>query len=557
MNEKGLIEQVLRIINANYSNIYVVDIQMDRVYSFGFNLANMLMIKETTTYTDFIDVATKFVHEEELSSYFDALSLSKLENEAQKGNSETKVKYRKLCETGEYRWFVNIINYLPFEGRKLIFMMSEDVNERLTDSEENSIKLETEVYNYKVKLDRESNAISDAIYQINNLLENGASTGSEFKIRDTREYINSVFNKVSADHPELNKAILEKVAQSSNYRKPTILIVDDSSIIRNSLKKIFANEFNIMMAKDGREAIDILSANVLNKSMYGNNENIVGVLLDLVMPVSDGFDVLDFMKKFNLMSRLPVAIISGDETRETRKKVYQYDIVDMLEKPFNTENIRRRISKIINLYLSGNNMMSIIDAQNEEIKSDKELENLEELKLIINQIVDNIASSYESNKIKKITRILALNLVSKYPSYSLDSKYIDNIIVNAPLYNIGAIAIKDDEVVTRASIKRSVDHGEAILKNYIVDEDSLRVATNIVRHNLEMFNGSGYPNGICGNEIPIEAQIVNLVVRLVQYSQNKAMSSAIKMVIDKDKNKYNPDLIDVLEDCKKELKDIK
>ena len=557
MNEKGLIEQVLRIINANYSNIYVIDIGMDKVYTFGFNLANMLTIKDTSTYTDFIDVATKFVHEDELSKYFDALSLNKLEIEAQKGNSETKVKYRKLCETGEYRWFVNIINYLPFEGRKLIFMMSEDVNERLTDSEENSIKLETEVYNYKVKLDRESDAISDAIYQINNLLENGASTGNEFKIRDTREYINSVFNKVSADHPELNKAILTKIAASSNYRKPTILIVDDSSIIRNSLKKIFMGEFNIMMAKDGKEAIDILTNNVLNSSMYNNAENIVGVLLDLVMPISDGFEVLDFMKKFNLMSKLPVAIISGDETRETRKKVYQYDIVDMLEKPFNTENIRRRISKIINLYLSGNNMMNIIDAQNEEIKSDKEVENLEDLKVIVNQIVDNILSSLESNKIKKITRILAINLSNKYPSYNLDSKYIDNIVVNAPLYNIGAIAIKDDEVVTSASIKKSIDHGVAILKNYINDEESLRIATNIVKYSLEMYNGSGYPNGISGNEIPIEAQLVNLVVRLTQYSNSKAMSSAIKMVVDKDKEKYNPDLIDVLEDSKKELKDIK
>ena len=134
MNEKGLIEQVLRIINANYSNIYVIDIAGDLVYTLGFNVANDLVIRDTGTYTDFIDVATRFVHEDELSDYFNAISLNKLELESQKGNNETKVSYRKLCETGEYRWFVNIINYLPFEGKKLIFMMSEDVNERLTDS---------------------------------------------------------------------------------------------------------------------------------------------------------------------------------------------------------------------------------------------------------------------------------------------------------------------------------------------------------------------------------------------------------------------------------------
>lgn len=119
MNEKGLIEQVLRIINANYSNIYVIDIAEDKVYSFNFTIANSLTIKETMTYTDFVELATKFVHKEELNQYFAAISLNKLEIDASKGNSETKVKYRKLCETGEYRWFVNIINYLPFEGKNL------------------------------------------------------------------------------------------------------------------------------------------------------------------------------------------------------------------------------------------------------------------------------------------------------------------------------------------------------------------------------------------------------------------------------------------------------
>ena len=98
MNEKGLIEQVLRIINSNYSNIYVIDIQQDKVYVFDFTVANSLVIKETLSYTDFIDVVTKFVHEEEIGEYFNTLSLNKLAEAAIKGNRETKFKYRKLCE---------------------------------------------------------------------------------------------------------------------------------------------------------------------------------------------------------------------------------------------------------------------------------------------------------------------------------------------------------------------------------------------------------------------------------------------------------------------------
>lgn len=555
MNEKGLIEQVLRIINSNYSNIYVVDIQMDKVYIFNFTVTNSLVIKETISYTDFIEVATRFVHKDELSQYFDAISLNKLEIESQRGNNETKVKYRKLCDTGEYRWFVNIINYLPFEGRKLIFMMSEDVNERLTDSEEHNLKLETEVVNYKNRINAENESISDAIYQINNLLENNAST-DVLKMRDTKQYINSIFNKVSIDHPELNQAIMTKMVGSINYKKPTILIVDDSSIIRNSLKRIFANEFDIVMAKDGNEAIDLLTKNVLNASLIGDSTNIVGVLLDLIMPGADGFAVLDFMKKFNLFNRIPVAIISGDETRETRKKVYEYDIVDMLEKPFNTDNIRRRISKIINLHMSSNNLQGIIEQQNEELKVVEDTKALENIRIIINQIVTNITNNKESTRLKKMARIFALNLANKYPKYGIDSRYVDSIVNGCSLYNIGAIAMSDNMVITSNTIKQEIDYGLAIVDACVVDEYEKRITQNIIKFSCEMYNGTGYPNGIAGDNIPIEAQITNILVRINQFDKSKAMTTAIKNIIEKEGSKYNPDLIDILNDSKKELKNI-
>lgn len=555
MNEKGLIEQVLRIINANYSNIYVIDIPSDKVYTFGFTVVNSLIIKDTMTYTDFIDVATKFVHKDELSDYFNALSLNNLEVEAQKGNSETKIKYRKLCETGEYRWFVNIINYLPFEGRKLIFMMSEDVNERLTDSEENTLKLESEIVDYKNKLNSETESISSAIFEINNLLENGASASSAVKIRDTKDYINSIFNRVSVDHPDLNKAILTKVATTTNYRKPVILIVDDSSIIRNSLKRIFANEYDIIMAKDGREAINLLEENVVNHSIMSQGENIVAVLLDLVMPGCDGFAVLDYMKEHNLFASLPVAIISGDETRETRKKVYQYQIVDMLEKPFNTENIRRRISKIINLYMSSNKLQNIVEIQHEELKTNDTPTN-DAIKKIVGNIVNNILNTKESTNLKKMVRILSLNLANKYPDYNIDSKKIDYMVNTCALYNIGSIAMSDDVVVTSQTIKESISYGLSIIDAFIVDDEERKVASNIIKYSCEMFNGSGYPNGIKGNEIPIEAQITNILVRLNQHTKSKSFATAIKNVTTTEANKYNPDIIDVLKDSKKELKEI-
>lgn len=547
MNEMGLIEQVSRIINANYSNIYAIDIPGDKVYKFEFTVSNSLVIKETLSYMNFIEMAKRFVAASDLNAYFDALSINKLENERERGNSETKVKYRKLCETGEYKWFVNIINYLPFENKKMIFMMSEDISNRLTDIESENDKLETEVVDYKKKLDKENKSISDAIYLINHALENSNSN------QETRQYINSVFNKVTEEHPELNKAILNKIALSSSYKKPSILIVDDSSIIRNSLKRIFSNEYEILVAKNGEEAINIITENVLSSNLNGSKENIVGMLLDLIMPESDGFEVLNFMRSNDLFSRIPVAIISGDESRETRKKVYQYEIVDMLEKPFNTENIRRRFGKIIKLYQSSNNLQNIVDVQNEELKTANDNKSLE---IIINKIINNIETSKESNTLKKIVRLISLTLANNYPKYNLEAKYIDKIVNTCALYNVGSIALSKDSVITSDAIKEEIEYGEILLKNYIKDEGTLLVANNIIKYSFENFNGTGYPNSISGESIPIEAQITNIAVRIYQYALSKSFNVAIKNILVTESKKYNPDLIKVVNDIKKELKEI-
>lgn len=547
MNEKALIEQVLRIINSNYSNIYVIDIESDKVYVFDFTVANSLVIKETLTYTDFIDVATKFIHKDEVGDYFNALSLNKLVEAAIKGSNETKVKYRKLCETGEYRWFVNIINYLPFEGRKLIFMMSEDINERLVDSEEERIKLQSEVVNYKTRIESENQSISDAIVKINEVLDN-TEDSSVLRSANTKEYINSIFNSVSQTHPELNKAIVNKVAGTSNYIKPSILIVDDSSIIRNSLKRIFDKDYNIIMAKDGNEAIDVITHNILSND-NNDKQNIVGILLDLIMPVCDGFKVLDFLKSYNLLARIPVAIISGDETRETRKRVYTYDIVDMLEKPFNTEFIRTRINKIISLYLSSNNLQSLLVSKRKDITGVES-----DLKIIVEKIVGNITTNAYSTRLKKLASMMVEEIQRLFPKYNIDARLKDAIVDAIPLYNIGAIAIKDDEVVTRNSLKKEIEYGLKIASFVINDKYTLDVANNIIKYSCEMFNGSGYPDGIKGDEIPIEAGITNLIVRLC--SKGKITPNVIKTITEEDKHKYNPDLIEALNNIKKEIKKI-
>ena len=123
---------------------------------------------------------------------------------------------------------------------------------------------------------------------------------------------------------------------NSNYK--TILVVDDSDIIRNLISKMFSDEYKIITATDGKEALDIVA----------NNNDLFGVLLDLNMPNVNGFAVLEYFKQNGLFSKIPVAIITGDDTKETIEKAFTYTIVDVLSKPFNEMNVRRVITSMEN-----------------------------------------------------------------------------------------------------------------------------------------------------------------------------------------------------------------
>lgn len=136
------------------------------------------------------------------------------------------------------------------------------------------------------------------------------------------------------------KQEVKTVNQGQVYDKKTILVVDDSTIVRNFVKKIFSSQYEVGTAKDGQEALDIITAN-------RDNENIVAILLDLNMPKVDGFAVLDYMKDNNLLTLIPVSIISGDSSKDTIDKAFTYQIVDMLGKPFNEASVKSVVEKTI------------------------------------------------------------------------------------------------------------------------------------------------------------------------------------------------------------------
>ena len=140
----------------------------------------------------------------------------------------------------------------------------------------------------------------------------------------------------------VNNGVPVGVVKPVIIKDKTILVVDDSNVVRNFVSKIFNDEYDVLIANDGSEAINILNNNV--------DDKIVGVLLDLNMPNVDGFEVLDYFKQANLFARIPVAIITGEGTEDNIKKAYTYPIVDMLQKPFNETNVKNIVDKLIMIH---------------------------------------------------------------------------------------------------------------------------------------------------------------------------------------------------------------
>lgn len=155
------------------------------------------------------------------------------------------------------------------------------------------------------------------------------------------EFIKEINRIIDIVKQYLSKEKIETIITQNptTVNSKKILIVDDSNLIRSFIEKIFANSYDVVMASDGQEALNIIRE---------NQTNIAAMLLDLNMPNVNGFEVLEHFKQNNLFKKVPVSIISGAEEKETIDKAFTYDIVDLLSKPFNERDIKSVIEKTIN-----------------------------------------------------------------------------------------------------------------------------------------------------------------------------------------------------------------
>lgn len=331
-----------------------------------------------------------------------------------------------------------------------------------------------------------------------------------------------------------------------------ILITDDSEINRSILSDMLEDEFMIIEAENGVQAVECLQK-------YG--EEIALVFLDIVMPEMDGFEVLSIMNKNRWIENIPVIMITAENSPSYIERAYDLGVTDFISRPFDGRIVHRRAVNTIMLYAKQKKLAGLIA---EQIYEKEKQSNL--MIEILSNIVEfrNGESHLHVLRIHILTELLLNQLLRKTDRYKLSRADVSLIGTASALHDIGKIVIPEDVLnkparLTREEfeiVKRHPAAGADILKNlpFRQDEPMVKVAFQICRWHHERFDGKGYPDGLAGDDIPIAAQVVALadvydaLVSKRVYKEAYSHETALRMIVGGECGAFNPLLIECLTD---------
>lgn len=334
-------------------------------------------------------------------------------------------------------------------------------------------------------------------------------------------------------------------------RKQKILIVDDSEMNREILSDMLGDEFEIMEACDGIQAVNVLRSYSVGISL---------VLLDIVMPKMDGLEVLTIMNSYKWIQNIPVIMISAESASSYISRAYELGATDYIQRPFDVAVVHRRVQNAIMLHSKQKNLIGLAEEQIYEKQKEQSL-----LVNILSHIVEfrNGESGTHVLHVYTVTETLLRNLMKMTDCYQMTPQEISLIATASSLHDIGKIAVdvnilnKRDKLTPEelAKLKKHVEYGEQMLKDipFHQNEPLLRVAREICRFHHERYDGSGYPDGLKGDEIPISAQVVALadvydeLTGASPYREAVPHEKAIEMILSGECGAFNPLLLKVLQ----------
>ena len=360
-----------------------------------------------------------------------------------------------------------------------------------------------------------------------------------------------------------NKVVMGREEHGLNsggkdVHKQKILVVDDSKMNREILITMLEDDFDIIVAENGRVCLELLM-------QYG--KAISAVLLDIVMPVIDGFEVLTYMNRNRWIEDIPVIMISREESDACIRRAFQLGVADYISRPFDNHVVRQRVFNTIKLYAKQRRLTALVSDQIHEKEKNNQM-----MIEILSQIVEfrNGESGLHVLHIKVLTEMLLEEILKKTDRYRLTPELCQMIFIASSFHDIGKIGI--DEKILNKPGRLTVEEFNEMKKHTLIgasmlskmerykEEPLIHIAYQICRWHHERYDGSGYPDGLVGDEIPISAQIVSLadvydaLISERAYKKGFTHERAIEMILGGECGIFNPILIECFMEIEQKIK---
>lgn len=343
-----------------------------------------------------------------------------------------------------------------------------------------------------------------------------------------------------------------------NNTKSCVLIIDDNEMNREILSDILSSQYDILTAADGEDGLDILEK---------HRENICLVLLDLVMPKIDGFEVLKIVNAKKWNQEIPFVMISSDVTPENIQTAYKLGVQDFIGRPFVEAAVKEKVLSVIKAFAKQTFLMETLYTSVIEREKNSAM-----LVYMLSQMVEyrNGESGDHVRHIGLITRILLNKLMQKSDKYKFTEEEVEQIILASAFHDIGKIAVPS-EILNKPG--RLTPEEYNIMKTHTTigyeminsldeyqDEKLVKYVKDIAHYHHEKWDGRGFPEGLKGEEIPIWAQIVSIadvydaLTSKRCYKDAYSHEKSLNMIFNNECGVFNPLLLECLEAAGDEIK---
>lgn len=337
-----------------------------------------------------------------------------------------------------------------------------------------------------------------------------------------------------------------------------LLIADDSELNRAILVSVLEKNFDILEAADGKEAIATLAA---------HEGNIAALLLDVVMPEADGFEVLEEMNRRGWIDEIPTIMISVETGGSYIDRAFQLGAADYVSRPFVPNMIRRRVINAILLHTKTRKLTGLIA----DLFYRRE-RNTDILASILGYAVEFRSGERGTHmtNVSRITGLLLHRLLERTDRCPIGPEDIETVCIASSLHDIGKLLIPED-ILTKPTaltpgefdiVKQHTWLGAKIISDLPIyqNETIIKYALEICRWHHERWNGEGYPDGLKGEDIPIAAQVVSLadaydaLTSKRCYKEALSHEKSLEMIRGGECGSFNPLLLECLNDIADTLK---